>query len=764
MPIIDRTITCRPTGGYNPTQPYNGDAADTIYAGQNMICRESRENGIYVENWKGVNAYDETSKPAPVALTGTVATTAGSSLLTGTGTKFLSELVPSQWILVNNDIFNVYTINSDTELVASDSFLTTASGITAYRTQIITEVDNIRGNLIRGSIIRFPNGNFLTVGDGTIRFNGDTLTSSVSASKRLTLAVFDPASSTNLNSGYTSFPLGMAVPTLSTVTAVGGGTKNMQAGTYSVRITPSRTTTGGYNNPSEKVEVTLTAGQQIQITFPAMDTASGQDSWDVYVTLYSTGGGIQGPWYYYGTITTSQVSSAGGTYTIEYNDAEVSGNRLLTFNNDPPPDALFVASLQGLPILLSCNGRGRTLQGTAATNGTATVTGTGTQFQTDLDRGQIIYIDGKLYTVDTITSDTSIDVSPTPSATASGLDISLADTAPGPVIRPAKPAINGANVEAFPAEFKVAVDPPENIMGWVRGSQGRIYAMTENYLHLVSSTGNPDLPVTVRPYWRAGFRNPQALTFVNDTLYGYTVNGPTRSIANADEGIEEHSFAAPVAAVTANWVPERVRVGYDPKNEAVCFFHSTIGSGSTARFSECLMYMLRLGIWSPTIILESTNNDRIVTGVATVAGKMVLTISGREDISGAAAITADNYQWDNGTDAIAAFITTPWMDAGDPGADKTITGLQLTAYSALTMNCGIWAASAGEDISSAGTADSGTLAFTPGTSSQPTYLKRTNVPRARLFLVRVNLDWLGTGTLARLDEMTIRGNITENRY
>jgi len=724
-----------------------------IYRGKNFILKGAGE-AVYLENWAGIEAYGDASPPAAVALTGTVEATAGTATVTGTGTKFTQELIPGQWVLIDSDVWNVYEIDSDTSLTITDVFTANVTaGTTAYRPQIVTEVDNMRGNLIRGSIIRFPNGNLLTVGQGEVRLNGSTLTASLTASKRLTLAIFDPVSMQ-----YSVFPLGMAVPTLTTVAAVAGGTKNMQAGTYSIRIAASRTTTGGYNNPSEKVEVILATGDMIRITFPVMDTVSGQDSWDVYATQYSqANAGIQGPWYFYGTITTAQVSSAGGTYDIEYNDAEISGNRLLTFNNDPPPDALFVATLQGLPVLLSCNGMGRILSGTVATNGTATVTGTGTTFLTNLNRGQIVYIDSMLYTVLDVTSDTSIDVSPTPAATASGLDISLADTAPGPVIRPAKPAINGANVEAFPASFKVAVDPPENIIGWVRGAAGRIYVLTENYLHLVSSTGNPDLPVTVRPFWRAGFRNPQALLYVNDTLYGYTVTGPTRSIADGDEGIMEHSFAAPVQSVFRNWRPERVRIGYDPKNEAVCFFHSGAGSGSTPRGSECLMYMLRLGKWSPTIIIEDEIENRTVTGVATVAGVMTVLVSGV------------NYQWDSGANAIGGYITTPFMDAGDPGADKTLTGMQVTGHSANPMNSGIYCSVSGGDIpltdlQNGTNAASGTLTFPVGTTSRTSLLRRANVPRARLFAARVNLDWLGSGELARLDEIVIRGNVTEKRY
>lgn len=754
MPAIDRVITWRPTGGYNPTSPYDGDNYDRIFRGKNFILRGAGDT-VYLETWKGVEAYADVSPPVPVALTGTVAGSIGSPTITGTGTLFTQELIPNQRILIQNDIYVVYSIASDTSLTLTESLSANVPALTtAYRPQIVVEVDNERGNLIRGSIIRFPNGNLLVVGDGVVRLNGDLLSSSLTASKRLTLAVFDPATQT-----YSNFPLGMAVPTSGpALAATGGGTKNMQAGTYSVIIVPSRTTTGGYNNPSPKTEVTITAGQRIQITLPAMDTASGQDGWDLYVSLYSTGGGIQGPWYYYLTATTADVSSAGGNYTIEYNDAEVSGNRLLTFDNDPPPDACFVASLQGLPILISCNGRGRKLAGTAATTATdATVTGTSTTFTTDLQRGQIIYIGGKLYTVLTITSDTSIEVDPTPIATASPLTISLADTAPGPVVRPAKPAINGANVEAFPASFKVAVDPPENIIGWVRGAQGRIFLMTENYLHLCSSTGNPDLPVTVRPFWRSGFRNPQALVFVNDTLYGYTQNGPTRSVGDGDETIMEHSFAAPVQAVFLNWVPERVQVGYDAKNEAVCFFHSTAGSGNAPRLTECLMYMLRLGKWSPTIIIQDNVENRTLTGVATVAGKMTPLLSGK------------NYGWDTGTNAISAYAATAFMDAGDAGADKTITGMQITAYGTSSSIGGIWAASAGEDVpildlENGVNPDSGLLTFPQGGYVAPSYLQRTNVQRARLFAALATIDWNGAGDAGRLDEIVLRGNITERRY
>ena len=132
-------------------------------------------------------------------------------------------------------------------------------------------------------------------------------------------------------------------------------------------------------------------------------------------------------------------------------------------------------------------------------------------------------------------------------------------------------------------------------------------------------------------------------------------------------------------------------------------------------------------------------------------------------------MSGGNYQWNTGTAAIAAYITTPPMDAGDPGADKTITAVEMTGYSQATVGGGVWAASAGEDfpltdLQNGTNPDSGVLSFLQGSNVRPSYRQHCNVARARLFAVRVNLDWTGSGTLARLDEMVIVGNITERRY
>ncbi len=740
-------VAWRPTGGYRPNSPFNGDDPNYIFRGLNQIIRG---NGslVYCENWRGVSDLSETV--TATSLTGTVATTNGSATVTGTSTVFTREVVIGQQILISNQLYQVRAIASDTSLTISPAAGATASGLTAKLPHLMVDVDLYRGTLARGNVQRFAQGNLLAVGYGAVRLNGATIPSGgLSADKRLKLAVLDPATG-----NYSVYKLGMATPTLTTVVAQAGGVKNMQAGTYSVRITPARTATGGSNNPSAKVEVTIATGEKIKITFPAMDTTAGQDAWNVYGTLFSTGQGIQGPWYYVQQITTAYVASAGGDYSVEWNDAEISGNGLLEFDNDPPPDAGFIASLQGYPVLLSCNGTGRKLVGTAATSaGSGTVTGTSTVFQTDLAIGQIVYIDGKLYTVTAIASNTSITVSPAALGTASSLTIQLADTSPGPVVRPSKPN----NPEAFPADFKVAVNPPENIIGVVEGG-GRLFLMTENRLHMATLSGNSTSPVTVRPFWRAGFKTGQSLIFVNGQLYGYTTNGPTRSIADGDEGIMEHDFASPVASIMANWIAERVKVGVDPKNEAVCFFHANDNTNNSGYYySTCLMYMLRLGVWSPLIVIESTSANMTVSGVGTVSGKLYLTISEK------------NYEWDSGAGTITGYIATPFVDLGENGYDKTVRGMAITAYSSSTISGSVFAAQALEDVpyialQHGAPSDTVTISFAMGSDVRQSDWKRLNVRRGRLIAARVDFAWSGSGTLARLDEIMLDVSSRKNKY
>lgn len=749
-------VTWRPRRGYRPTAPVTGEAADYIYRGLNAILKGIAED-VYLEQWNGYNSVDSAGSNS--TLSGTVATTSGSATVTGTSTKFQSELIIGQVIIINSRVYGVQKIISNTSMEVSPLANASSSGLTVTYLKQVQDVDFFRGSFIRGSLVRLPQGHLLGVGLGDVRLDGSTLTDPLTLRNVAQIAIFD-----NGTGNYGVYKLGMQTPTLSTVGTTSGGVKNMQPGTYSVRIVPYKMTTGGFNNPSESVEVTITtAGDKINITFPAMDTNAGQDAWRVYGTLYSTGEATTGPWYYVTTVTATNVATGGGAFAVEWHDAEIQSNDILEFDNDVPPHGAFIGSLGGLPVLISTNGQGRVLDGTVSTtNGSATVTGSGTSFNIDLAVGSPVWINNLLRFVLTIGSATSMTVTPTPTATASGLTIRIAESAPGPVLRPAKPYLGGYNIEAFPAKSAVAVNPPETILGFVQGV-GRLYLMTRNHLHVAALSGDPDVPVTTRPFWRVGFRNPRACLFVNGYLYAFTTNGATRSSADGDTVMEEHGFAAAVASDMASWDPAKVSVGYDAKNEAVVFFHADDGtrSGGTKRYSTALMYMLRIGEWSPPIRIEDTTDtvDRWVSSCATVNGKLYFAATNSSSTS--------IYEWDTGGGVGVVYVATPFMDADSEAFDHNINGLAITAHGS-SVTGQIHGSVALEDVPiadlEAGTnSESGDISFTSGSGVRTSQRAKLNCRRLRVFAARMQLSSSGLNS-ARLDELVMDGKMSQVKY
>lgn len=335
-----------------------------IFRMQNLIIR-GEGNECYVEAYGG--SRDMSEDIATSALTGTL-TLANSFVVTGTGTLFTIELHLGQFVLVgtapNHSLMVVASITDDTHFTATRKPVATGSGLTGTRLPVIWEMDNRRATALRGNAIQFDQGTILGVGDGTLRLNGAALSASFALTRQPKIALYNAGT-------YTIFPLGMATPTSLSAAAVAGTGKNMQAGVYSARVVPARQATLGYNNPSPKAEVTLAVGQAIQLTVPAADTTNGQDAWMIFASLYTQVGGTNGPWYRYELPTTfvevgaggGQIPAAGGTYTIEYNDAEISGNNLLTFNNDAPPNAEYIGTVAGIPAWISCQGPGSTSPG-----------------------------------------------------------------------------------------------------------------------------------------------------------------------------------------------------------------------------------------------------------------------------------------------------------------------------------------------------------------------------------------------------------------
>lgn len=759
--FFDRKLTF--DAGFVSTQPLDGVVQNSIYRGVNMIVKKAGSQ-LYAEMWGGVESTSETA--GFTTLTGTWAVTSGNATITGTGTAATTELIFGQWIVIDARLYQVRSINSNTSVVVSPTPSATTSGATGIIPHTLQDVDFFRATFARGSIERLPQGHLVSAGQGVARFDGSTLTSSLTLSNQIQLSKYNSVAGT-----YTNYLLGMTATGNVTLAAVSGGTKNMQAGDYSIRVCPARLATGGWNNPLPKVVLSgLTANQRIEIDFSGatFDSARGQDAWTIFGSLYnaSAQAAQQGPWY------------------------------LLSRGQQPQS-------------LLRINPRGTV----AITSGSASVAGTDTFFLDDYAAGDTVEIDGNNYVINAIASNTSMTLTTNASTTASGVTTEIikavyewlnaeiqrgtllefnndppprasfvgslggvpvlvscrgpapigleGDYNPGPTIQPSKPN----NVEAFPTESRSSVSPPETIIGLV-DAQARLFLMTENRLHFASFVSNDaEQPIVTRPFWKSGFRNPYSLTFVNGYLYGFTNRGPTRSIADGDEGSEEFAFADRVSDTFQPWIPERVLVAYDAKNEAIVFFHNNDqvnGAGKQAVIA--MMFMLRSQVWSTPILIEDSDEDVIVSGASVISGTLYLNLLKRD---GGGAYTCVTYRWDSGTNSIGWYLATEYGDNGAYPSDTCITGLRVTAL-LTSATAGIHGPrSDQENFNTIETGNSvsasGSIALANSTAVKAYPWKKLNVKALQQVAVRVDGNYT-SGSRHRVESLQVQGFVTEGGY
>jgi len=779
---------------YLPTSTRSGDNPPSILRGKNMFVR-GRGEDTYLECVASPLDLSETI--TPVAISGTISFSAASKTITGVSTAFTTELHYGQILCtILGEIIIVDEITDDTHFTAQTLPLSTGAGVAAYRMPILFEVGKKRGSLLTGNALEFDRGTILAVGSGVLRINGTALTSSLTATRQAQIALYDynTGNYTIQELGFSSVPIGITVSAatapaaktfvdadvtvatdnihivghgfnngqkvvlttsgtlpagLSLLTnyfvirigaddfklattlantvgtpvpvnitaAAGGGThtvtpisKAMPAGDRSIRIAKASTKLGtpSFGNPGEKITVTLTAGQQIAIAFPAMDSngapTNPHDAWRIYASPFggsaatATANAQSGAWYYVTTVTSSDLGgTSGGTYYLEYLDAEIDAlARLITFDNDKPPQAEFVGTVAGYPVLISCQGK------PTAANPTGTSPG------------------------------------------ASIVPFKVSNIAAAPLVLD-----NGSRNE-------VPLSPPETIIGFYMAA-GRLYLLTANTLQIAVFTQDADFPVATRPFWKTGFKNPNAVCFVNGRLYGFTSQGAMRSVADGEEGAEEHAFAADVEEITKNWSPERVRVVHDPVNECVCFIYSAAEkNASTYWVSHILCFMLRNETWSPLMVIESTTQDMVITGAATVNNKFEFIAGGRDGVGG---VTAKTYRFDAGSASVAYSAGWQFTDAGSEDRPKTIKRVMITGKFT-SANYGLHGAEAGEVIDvaalEAGNSGSKTGAVTiPASSSITTYASSDiRLDNQMVFTPCIAGTWDGTGLRDRIDEIT----------
>jgi len=604
---------------YIPSAPLSGNEILGIYRGKNVKLRGMQPQ-MYYEAYAGS---ENLSEPIPtVSLTGTLAFSPSSLIVTGTATSFLDELHPRSLILAGEEILSVAEVLTDTTFRTGRLPITTEVAATGEILPILGALDVNRYALSSGSAAHFDKGTILCVGSGELLVNGASLPGdALTATRRVQVALYEAATQT-----YDVQPVGFdTVPTMTNtdVTVVAsGGTKSMSLGYYSTVVAYYSSVTGGHGNPTDTLLSGGTTGYQITVvnsTFRfdfTADVGSRPTNATGYVIYFSAFAGassvsqvnaIQGGWFEVKRVPFTDLDGA-DSISFDFVDSDLSG--LVSFDNDTPPDAEWVSTLDGYAVLVSTNGKGA---------------GSGSREKS---------------------------------------------TSPGPFVAPMK----ATNLDAWPATQRVATEKGETIIGVVSAA-GRMFVLTPNTLQAVTATSLPSAPFACRPFWKRGFQGTYNLAFVDDTLYGFTTAGMFRSIAEGDPGSESNDFAANVQSLTADWHGAFVFVEIDHKNEEVCFFSS--GSRQNAQGyweTDIFPYSLVHRQWQPPVVLSDSTRDMIVSGVANVNGHLEFIAGGRR--------AGDTNQHDTWRYDTAITGNVPWylvwnyMDNGVETVAKTIRKLR----------------------------------------------------------------------------------------
>jgi hypothetical protein len=334
---------------YRPSRAAKGQSDGTLWRGQNLVPR-----GLADPYWENILSKRDTGLSAPsLAVTGTHATTADSNFITGSGTSYTTELVRGDFLIISRRLVRVRRVISNTSFEGSVTWAGSTSGLTAVIPARLRILNELRYTFNRGSLIALPRGHLMGVGAGVVRCEGAVLPGTgLTLSKTPRLALLNAGS-------FTQFSFGLTVPAPGgfTVSEVAGGTRALPVEPFTIWIAPMRTNPFSYAQAAGPISAPITvAGNKIRISAgPVMDTAKGQDAWMVFVPPVDS---PKGPWFYIGTPLTSYP------FDFDWYTAEVERNELLEFDNDTPPDAGFITqTLDGRPVLYSCNGENNTTPG-----------------------------------------------------------------------------------------------------------------------------------------------------------------------------------------------------------------------------------------------------------------------------------------------------------------------------------------------------------------------------------------------------------------
>lgn len=753
----------RPSAFY-PTQPRSGNVNDdVIYRLENMVIQGTGSLS-YAQNYAGTLSLSETI--ATSDLTGTLAVTSGSTTITGTGTAFTTELNPGQYVTAVNTVTHesyllvVRKIVSDTSYICWKAPTSSRSGMTGKRLAIVFALDQDRCTQIFGKTVRNDRGTLFSVGQGTFRINGAALSASLSVTRAPQISLYNSGAGT-----YTNFPLGMNLSTITISAATNANPVVFTANAHGLSTGDGITISGG-------------TGNWAAVNGSWTITVTGANTFSIPVDS-TTFGAITGTLVYPSRPTL--VAAAGGTKNMRAGSYSVviapARTQTLGYNNPSQRAVVTLTDNQRIQI---------TFPAMDTTNGQNAWNVYVTLFASTLGQDQN-YLEGPWYFLDQYTGSTAgfstyiewydaeverqytitFDNDPPPAANfvviLNNVPVWIScqganGSSPGPFIYPAKPG----NIEAAPATLAFSASPPETILDAI-SADGRAYLPTANHLLISQGTPQSDVPVLIRPFWTVGFTGPDQVIFVDKTLYGHSVQGPTRSAPDGVPGSEEMDFAVPVAEITDTWTAGHVKVAYDPINNAVCYFHACDSLNSSGFWTtKVLMYGLRQEAWIGNVVLTSTTQDMIVCGVAMVSNTLTLLVGGRlaNDTT-----SIGTYAWNQAAGAaVAWYIASNFSDYGDELRSHTVKRFRVTGKTT-SGSGGIFGATATQSIpvTSLETGNSSSLTGAVTITNTSTVAQsqqfQVNCPNLVQSAIRIQGTYNGSdAVLDRVDEIVLQSS------
>lgn len=770
-----------------PTTSFTGGEEPTIVRGENVVVRAA-SGRARIESYPGHLDLGEDYDLATETINGTIAYTSGSNAVVGTGTSFTSELRPGQDIQsAAGEPFCVRDILDDTHFTADRPATATATGQVARYLPVLFPVEKKRGVLRRGNAISHERKDIYFVGDGELFFNG--VGSGFTATrkpKRLERAV---------DGTYTEKAWGFEkAPPSPSVQPFIGGWKGMQAGKFSFMFSFWNSITDGFSNPSNVIkqysatDITIAGSGRFKANLTNLIAAMPANADGVKIWGSQSGGGVttvneaafaSGAWLECAKIVTTPYSFADADVDLADDEITIAGHRFRTaqtiyFNSTWGP---FVADTEYFAIRESSNkikvamtaadaNAGTAANIAAGPGGTVTVGALNSTNETFFE-----YLDGELGGVASGTNfeppecewlaefaNTVHFVSCYGKKTVTRND----GTSPGNYVVPWK----DINHEAAPPEWRVSIG--DEITGMAVAG-GKLFCLTANDVKFVTVTGrtelarlNPtqlDMPFTSRPFWTKGGIKPTNIIVIQGDVFLYSGRTVLRSPSSADTNVVPFEIGLPISDLTESFFEGHVHLGHCGKNQQLCLISSASKKNTDGYWvSEILPYSLQKNQWLPVITVSSSTRDMIVSGVATISGRMEFLAGGR--VSGGD-FTVSTFRYDElSGEAIPYYIAFQPSDSGDDSRAKQIEWFRFTGrvHSPIAQIHGAtWddPELSISDIEDGVNSASGDITFDDTTSIYRDFRVEHLVMDLSLWCLRFAGTYPGSGPVDRLDEVVV---------